>query len=217
MNIEQARTNMIKQQLRAWDVLDDHLLEVFRTTPREAFVPPAYKGVAFADMNIPLEHDQIMLIPGEEARLLQAVQIQPTDTVLEIGTGSGYMTALLARLAKLVYSIDIFPDFTAAAQVKLATHNINNVKLLTADASKGWEQQGPYDVIIITGSLPFLPESFRNSLKPNGRLVAILGNAPAMEATLITRNDRAQWSKQKLFETVVPVLINAEPSATFVF
>lgn len=217
MNIEQARTNMITQQLRTWEVLDDAVLQVVKTTPREDFVPAPYQALAFADMNIPLAHDQVMLTPKEEARLLQALNLQGTETALEIGTGSGYMTALLACLAKRVYSLDIFPDFTQQAQVKLATHNINNVTLLTADASRGWEQQGPYDAIILTGALPFLPESFRNSLKPGGRLIAILGVAPAMEATLIKRSERSTWSEEKIFETVIPALINAVQPSVFVF
>lgn len=217
MNIEEARINMITQQLRTWDVLDETVLNAVRTTPREEFVPAAYKNLAFADMNIPLAHGQTMLTPREEARLLQTLALQGTEVVLEVGTGSGYMTALLARLAKIVYSIDIFPDFTQQAQVKLATQNINNVTLLSADAARGWEQQGPYDAIIITGALPFLPESFRNSLKPGGRLVAILGQAPAMEATLIKRGERSGWTEEKLFETVVPTLINATQPSPFTF
>jgi len=217
MNIEQARTNMITQQLRTWEVLDEAVLNAVKTTPREAFVPSAYQKLAFADMNIPLAHNQVMLTPKEEARLLQALNLQTTDTVLEIGTGSGYMTALLARLAKQVYSIDIFPDFTQQAQIKLAAHNINNVSLLTADAARGWEQQSPYDAIIITGALPFLPQNFRNNLKPGGRLVAILGQAPAMEATVIKYNAHSGWSEEKLFETVVPLLLNAEQLPAFTF
>lgn len=217
MNIEQARTNMITQQLRTWEVLDENVLQTIDSTPREDFVPSDYKKLAFADMNIPLAHHQQMLTPKEEARLLQALNLQGTETVLEIGTGSGYMTALLAKMAKYVYSIDIFPDFTQQAQVKLASHNINNATLLTADAARGWEQQGPYDAIMITGALPFLPESFRNSLKPGGRLVAILGHPPAMEATLIKRSERSTWSTEKLFETVVPLLQNAIQPSAFAF
>ncbi len=217
MNIEQARVNMITQQLRTWDILDETVLHAVRTTPRENFVPAAYKNLAFADMYIPLAHGQMMITPKEEARLLQALNLKANETVLEVGTGSGYMTALLARLAKFVYSLDIFPEFTQHAQVKLATHNINNVTLLTADAARGWEQQGPYDAIIITGALPFLPESFRNSLKPGGRLIAILGQAPAMEATLIKRDIHSGWSEEKLFETVIPTLLNALQPSSFIF
>jgi protein-L-isoaspartate(D-aspartate) O-methyltransferase len=218
MNIELARTNMITQQLRTWDVLDEAVLQAVATIPREDFVPAAYRKLAFADMNIPLAHNQVMMTPREEARFLQTLDLQGTEAVLEIGTGSAYMTALLARMARLVYSIDIFPDFIQQAQVKLASHNINNVTLLTADASRGWEQQGPFDAIIITGALPFLPDSFRNSLKPGGRLIAILGQAPAMAATFIKRGEKTSaWSEEKLFETVTPVLINALQPPSFIF
>jgi protein-L-isoaspartate(D-aspartate) O-methyltransferase len=217
MNIEQARDNMIKQQLRTWNVLDAPTLNIIAKTPREYFVPENYKDLAFADMAIPLAHDQVMLTPKEEARLLQALNIQPTEVVLEVGTGSGYMTALLAGLAHFVYSVDIFADFSVTAKLKLAKCAINNIQLITADAAFGYNTKAPYDVIIITGSLPFLPESFRYSLKPGGRILAILGKAPAMEATLLTYHQQGAWSEQKLFETVVPPLLHAPERSLFTF
>lgn len=217
MNFEQARLNMLTQQIRSWDVLNERLLHVIKMTPREIFVPKSYEDLAFADMNIPLMHDQVMLRPAEEARLIQALDIQETDTILEIGTGSGYTTALLAQLGKHVYSVDIFADFTEQAKSKLTNFGINNISFVTADGSRGWEPEAPYDAIIITGSLPFLPDTFRNSLKPGGRLVAILGQAPAMEATLITYHGDNKWDQQKLFETVVPTLINAPTISAFRF
>lgn len=217
MDTEQARTNMMTQQLQAWGVLDSHVLDVIAQVPREQFVPPAYQALAFADMSIPLAHHQAMLTPGEEARILQALNIQSTDSILEIGTGSGYITALLARLGRHVDSVDIFSDFSKEAQLKLAAQNINNVTLMTGDAASGWEEQVSYDVIVITGSLPYLPNGFRDSLKIHGRLFAILGSAPAMEATLITRQYANDWQIEKLFETVVTPLINAKQLSEFTF
>jgi len=215
MNTEQARNNMLSQQLRTWDVLDQRVLDHIAQTPREEFVPSAYKNLAFADINIPIGHDEIMWTPKEEGRVLQALKIKPTDKILEIGTGSAYLTALLSQLGTHVDSIEIFPEFTQEAQNKLSRFNINNVKLLTADAVQGW--QNYYDVIVISGSLPFLPASFRKSLNPNGRLFAIIGQAPAMEATLITHLPPDIWREEKLFETVIPVLRNAQQPELFIF
>ncbi len=217
MNIEQARTNMITQQLHTWGVLDPTVLELFAKVPRELFVPIEYKNLAFADTSIPIGHDQMMLTPTEEARIMQAVAVQPEEHVLEIGTGSGYMTALLAKLAKHVDSVDIFAEFTAAAQAKFTSLKIRNVTLDTADAASGWSMQPEYDVIVITGSLPFLPEYFRKILKRGGRLFAILGAAPAMEAMLFKQDERGFWQEQKIFETVVQPLINAQQNTGFVF
>ena len=217
MNTEQALTNMVKQQIRACDVLDQALLDLMATIPREDFVPHDYRHLAFAEMAIPLGYDQEMLTPLDEARILQALHILPHETTLEIGTGSGYMTALLAKMSRHVESIDIFPDFTAAAQLKLAQHQINNVTLITADAAQGWDEAKSYDVIVITGSLPLLPNEFRLNLNPNGRLFVILGTAPVMEATLLTYTLRGSWQQEKLFETIVPPLLNAKEPSLFAF
>jgi protein-L-isoaspartate(D-aspartate) O-methyltransferase len=215
MNIEQARANMLTQQLRTWEVLDPEILDLVARTPREQFVPVIYQDLAFADMNIPLAHGQVMLTPKEEGRILQVLKIKPTDRILEIGTGCGYMTALLAKLGQHVDSVDIFADFSDEARLKLSIFNITNVALFSADAARGW--QGKYDVIVITGSLPLLPTNFKQCLNPDGRLFVILGEAPAMEATLLTRNQQNQWFTETLFETVVPPLLNAAAPAQFVF
>ncbi|MEW6353189.1 MAG: protein-L-isoaspartate O-methyltransferase [Pseudomonadota bacterium] len=216
MNIEQARFNMIEQQIRTWEVLDQSVLDLLARVPREEFVPPAYRKLAFADINIPLGHGQVMMQPKVEGRLLQALQIQPRDTILEVGTGSGYVTALLANLGAQVCSVDIFPDFTDTARRKLAAHGIGNVTLETGDAAQGWAAHGPYDVIAVTGSLPLATtQGFEQSLKVGGRLFVIVGRAPAMEALLITRVDDAQWVRESLFETDIPALLNAPQPPAF--
>lgn len=217
MNVELARKNMLTQQLKAWGVLDEQILNLAAQIPRECFLPPAYRNIAFADMNIPLTHGQITLTPKEEARLIQTLAIRPSDHILEVGTGCGYTTALLACLGHYVYSVDIFPDFSRAAQLKLAALNICNVTLLTADAANSCELHAPFDVVVITGSLPYVPEFYLNCLKSGGRLFVILGQAPAMEATLITRIDKNNWHTEKLFETVIPPLINAPTLSKFNF
>jgi len=217
MNLEQARTNMLKQQIRAWGVLDDDILKLVQTTPREEFVPKAYRKLAFADLNIPLGQGEVMLTPKEEAYLLQALTITRSDTVLEIGTGSGYLTALLAKLAKRVYSIEINADFSQQAKAKLESLQLQNVELMVGNASQGWEAQQPYDVIVVTGSLPFLPPSIQKQLKPEGRMFAIVGQAPVMEALLIKRMDEQSFNTTKLFETVVPALQQALQPEAFIF
>ena len=217
MNMAQARHNMIEQQIRPWDVLDQRVLELIDALPRENFVPAAYIKLAYADINIPLDHGQVMMAPKVEARMVQALAIKDTDTILEVGTGSGYVTALLARSGKRVYSVDIYPDVTAAAGRKLAELGIDNVILETGDAVNGWDRHGPYDVIAITGSLPTLPEGFLQSLKIGGRLFVVTGQEPVMEARLITRTSEQGWIEQALFETVLPPLVNAPQPQRFVF
>jgi len=217
MDIEQARTNMIKQQCRAWGVLDDAILALFERVPREDFVPKRYQHLAFADMAIPLGHGQSLLAPKEEARILDALKINPNDRVLEIGTGSGFLTMLLACQAKHVDSVDIFEDFTELASQKLQSHNIHNIDVQTADASLGYKKNTHYDVIVITGSMPILPKHFLVQLNLHGRLFAFLGKAPAMQATLITKLDETNTKTQILFETVVAPLINAHAGSEFVF
>jgi len=208
INFEQARFNMIEQQIRPWEVLDQRVLDLLSVVPREDFVPPQYRNLALVDMNLPLGHDQIMMSPKLEARVLQSLDIKPFETVLEIGTGSGYLTALLAKLAKQVYSIEIIPEFIKSAQVKLADHGITNVSLEEGDAAQGWPLDAPYDVIVITGSLPLLPEAFKQALNIGGRLFAIIGDSPSMEAVLITRVGEHQWTEEGLFETDLPALQN---------
>jgi len=215
MNIEQARFNMIEQQIRTWEVLDQGVLDLLTQVPREEFVPLAFRNLAFADMNVPLAHGQVMMQPKLEARLVQSLDIQPQDTVLEIGTGSGYLTALLAKRARHVYSVDLYADFSAEARAKLGKHGIGNVTLETGDAAQGWAQHGPYDAIAVTGSLPLFSEVFQRQLKTGGRLFMIVGSSPAMEALLITRLGKEQWLRESLFETDIPALVNAPQPPAF--
>lgn len=217
MNFRQACQNMISQQLRTEGILDPYLLDLIATIPREHFVPEYYKDLAFADFAIPLGHQQYMLEPLTEARMIKALKLQPNEVILEVGTGSGYNTALFANLCKFVYSVDIIAEFTLEAQRKLLEANIENFQLITEDAALGWEDQAPYDAIAVTGSLPILPSSYRQLLKPGGRMFAILGTAPAMEATLISRDAEGNWHQEKLFETCVTPLINAPTAPSFKF
>lgn len=217
MNIEQARHNMITQQVRAWGVLSDEILHLLQEVPRELFVPEEFQQVAFADIALPLGHGQTMWAPKEEARILQALAIQPTDTVLEIGTGSGYLTALLAKQAKHVYSIDIFPEFITQAQFKLARLGMQNVTLHCSNAAHGWVEAAPYDVIVITGSMNLLPIELQQQLAIKGRLCAILGSAPAMMAQLWVRQTENDWHRETLFETVVPPLYHSLQPMAFNF
>jgi len=216
-DMAQARHNMIEQQIRPWDVLDQRVLELIADLPRDAFVPKAYASLAYADINIPLDHGQVMMAPKVEARMLQALNIQATDVILEIGAGSGYATALLARSGKQVHSVDIYPDFVEDARRKLADHGITNVTLETGDAANGWGHHGPYNVIAVTGSLPVLPNTLRQDLKIGGRLFVITGEAPVMEARLITRISEQEWVEKALFETILPPLVNAPRIQRFVF
>lgn len=218
MNIEEARLNMLNQQLRPWGVTDQSVLDLIAHTPREHFVPQIYHNLAFADMNIPLPQQQVMLTPKEEGLIMQVLAIQSTERILEIGTGSGYMTALLAKQGKHVDSLEIFPDLTQTAQLKLAALGLTNIHCVVADATQTtptW--QGNYDVIVITGSLPHLPAIYRQCLNPAGRLFVILGAAPAMEATLITHHPQQGWLEKKLFETVIPPLLSTTRTTEFVF
>lgn len=215
--IEQARFNMIEQQIRTWDVLDQRVLDVMKSVPREQFVPEHYRSLAFADTNIPLGHDQVMMAPKLEGRLLQALAITPDDSVLEIGTGSGYLTACLARLGKQVTSIDITADFTTAAAAKLEAQGISNITLETLDAAEGIESEKRYDVIAVTGSLPLLQQQFQKNLAVGGRLFIITGSLPIMEANLISRVDENHWSSECLLETCIPPLLHAARPQAFVF
>ncbi len=214
MNFEQARFNMVEQQIRTWDVLDDRTLGILSSTPREDFVPEQYRALAFTDMSVPLPHDQVMMPPKLEGKLLQSLTIQPTDQILEIGTGSAYVTTCLARLGSSVHSVDLYDDFTDQAEARLKQHQIANVTLATGDAATGWESDTDFDVIAVTGSLPVLHQGFHTLLKPGGRLFVIVGKPPIMQAVLITRVGDQEWNRESLFETSVPALVNApEPEA----
>jgi protein-L-isoaspartate(D-aspartate) O-methyltransferase len=216
IDIEQARFNMIEQQVRPWDVLDQRVLDVMSATPREDFVPERYRSLAFADINIPLGHDQVMMAPKTEGRLLQVLDVQAGDSILEIGTGSGYLTACLSRLGNHVTSVEIFPEFREAAAAKLAAHGCRNVTLRDADAANGIDSDTRYDVIAVTGSLPLLHRQFHDNLVIGGRLFVIAGVPPVMEALLITRIDERNWSRESLFETSLPPLLHAEQPQQFV-
>jgi protein-L-isoaspartate(D-aspartate) O-methyltransferase len=214
---ETARFNMIEQQIRTWEVLDGAVLDLLKQVPREAFVPEQYAGLAFADLEIPIGHGQFMLSPKMEARIVQALEIRKTDKVLEIGTGSGYLTALLATLAKQVYSVELFDELSQKAQTLLTRQGIHNVKLEAGDASQGWPANAPYDVIVFTGSLPVSPEQVLPSLAVGGRLFVVIGEPPVMAATMIERVSADSFKRDVLFETCLPALINAPQPERFTF
>lgn len=216
-DLEQSRFNMIEQQIRPWDVLDPVVLDLLKQVPREDFVPPQYLGLAFADLEIPIGHGQAMLQPKLEARILQSLNLKKTDRVLEIGTGSGYLTALLAKLAAEVVSVDCVAEFTHAALQKLQRQGIANVLLYTGDATRGWAPHSPYDVIVLTGSAPLLPSGLQDQLAPGGRLFAVIGEAPVMQATLIRRIAEDAFRSDVLFETCVPALTGAPQPERFSF
>lgn len=215
MNFEAARTQMLGQQIRAWDVLDGRVLGVFSDTPRELFVPEEYRDLAFADTEIPLGHGQAMMAPKIEGRLLQALGVAPIDTVLEVGTGSGYLAACLARLAEHVISVDVFDDFTDAAGAKLADAGIHNVELATQDALS-MQETARFDAIAVTASTPELDGHFIRMLKPRGRLFIVVGRPPVMEAQLITLHPDGQWTQDELFETLLTPLEKLRHAEPFV-
>ncbi len=217
MNIEQARFNMIEQQIRPWEVLDQQVLDLLFVVKREDFAPAAYRNLAFADMEIPIGDGQIMLAPRVEARLLQELGVRKTDKVLEIGTGSGYMAALLAARAEHVITVESRPALAAMARQNFERAGIANVTLEVGDGANGWSQRAPYDVIVISGSLPVLPASLLKQLRVGGRLAAIVGTAPVMEAQLVTCSVEGVYNTVNLFETVVPALDGGETVPTFSF
>jgi protein-L-isoaspartate(D-aspartate) O-methyltransferase len=215
-NFEQARFNMIEQQIRPWEVLDQRVLDTLTRTPREDFTPERYRNLAFSDVAIPIGHGEVMLKPNIEGRLLQALTLQPTDQALEVGTGSGYLTACLARLTRHVASVDIIPDFVEAANAKLKANGIANVALHVGDASRGWGERR-YHAIVVTGSVARVDDVWRLSLALGGRLFIVTGQSPIMEALLITRVGEREWTQESLFETELPPLRGAAPARTFEF
>ena len=217
MDIEQTRSNMVAQQIRPWYVVDDNVLDLLFKLKREEFVPAESRVMAFVDMEIPLGHGQVMLTPKMEARIVQELHILKTDKILEVGSGSGYMTALLAERGAHVYSVEIIPELKAMAETNLRAHGITNVTIEQGDAARGWSQHAPYDVIVLTASTPALPEAFQNSLNPGGRLFAIVGEDPVMEAMIITCVAPGEFTSTTLFETSTPPLINALQPARFTF
>ena len=221
MNLEQARTNMVEQQIRTWDVLDQDILDLLYVVPREEFVPQKHRELAFSDMEIPIEEGvkagARMWQPKMEARVLQELDVRKTDRVLEVGTGSGYLTALLSHRAAQVVSVEIKPALAAFGRANLERHGTDNVTLEIGDAARGWAAHAPYDVIVLTGSTPLLPPSLLEQLAPGGRLFAVVGEAPAMSARLVLSFEAGALRSSTLFETVIAPLANAEHPSRFRF
>ncbi len=216
MDIEQARFNMVEQQIRTWDVLDQDVLDLLFTVRREEFVPAAYRTLAFADLEIPLPGGQRMWAPKMEARVVQELKVRPRESVLEIGTGSGYLTALLASQGAQVVSVEIDPQLSAEAKPKLARAGRSRVELAVGDGARGWGT-ATYDAIVLTGSTPILPDTFVKQLKPGGRVFAVVGEAPAMTARLVHWVAPGSVTSQDLFETVIDPLKNAATPSRFEF
>jgi protein-L-isoaspartate(D-aspartate) O-methyltransferase len=217
MNIEQARFNMIEQQIRPWDVLDPEVLELLHVVKRENFVPVAHKALAFVDAEIPLPGGAAMLNPKVEARLLQDVNLKKHESVLEIGTGSGYMAALLAHKGRHVTTVEVSPELKALAEKNLADNGVTNVTVELGNGAQGWTNGAPFDVIVVSASLPVLPEALLQQLKVGGRLAVIIGQSPAMKAQLITRTGEAGYDTRTLFETDVKALSSAVEPSKFQF
>ena len=220
MNLEQARTNMVEQQIRPWEVLDQDVLDLLYTVPREEFVPPSCRNLAFSDMEIPIGEGETMWAPKIEARVLQALAVKRSDRVLEVGTGSGYLTALLAHRAAQVYSVEIRPALAAFGKANVARHGVDNVTLEVGDGARGYAKWGPYDVVVLTGSVPVLPRALLESLAPGGRAFAVVGEAPVMTAKIVTcttPGSLATYRTVDLFETQLAPLVNCERPSRFTF
>ena len=217
MNFDQARFNMVEQQIRPWDVLDNKVLELLESIHREDFVPVRYRKLAFADISVPLACDQAMMRPKIEARMLQALDLREDETVLEIGTGSGFIAACLSRLAKRVVSVECFEDLHQEAALKLQDQGINNVELFVGDVMSGWQHEQAHDVVVVTGSVPQVPEQFKGWVNPGGRMFVVTGDSPAMDACLLTRLDVSEWAEESLLETDLQRLVNAERPPVFEF
>ena len=216
-SMDKARFNMAEQQIRPWDVTDEQVLETLQEVPRAKYVPREYRGVAFADLEIPLPNGQSMMPPRLEARMLQALAIKPSDHILEIGTGSGFITACLAKLGNSVNSYEIDTTLASQAQEKLTTMGINNVHLHTADAMAVDFGEQKYDVIAVTGSMPRYDERLQALLAPGGRMFVVVGQSPVMNALLVTRDDDGSCHQQSLFETELPSLQNTQSHTGFIF
>ena len=217
-SIANAREQMIEQQVRAWDVLDERVLEIFRKVPREHFVAPEHRYLAFADLEVPLPNGQHMLRPSVAGRLLQALELTGTERVLEIGAGSGFLTACLASVSAHVESIDVFPDLATLAKSNLASLSIGNTEVVVADAmQRTGEARTRYGAIAVTASLPIYDDRFQQQLEIGGRLFVVVGEAPVMTARLIRRIAEDTWTSDSIFETVVDPLINARRPQEFTF
>jgi len=217
MNLEQARYNMVEQQIRTWEVLDQEVLDLLMTVKREQFVPPACLKLAFADTAIPLGHGAAMLPPAIEAKILQALQLHKSGKVLEVGTGSGYMAALLGARSGHVHTIEIEPALAAQARANLARQGAGNVTVIEGDGALGWPAQAPYDAIVLSGSVAGIPDALLAQLKVGGRLLAVVGEAPLMQVRLVTCVGEGRFQSVNLFETSIPRLRNVPERGRFVF
>lgn len=215
LNFDKARSNMVEQQVRPWEVLDGRVLDVIGTLKREDFVPVRYRKLAYADLAVPIADGQSMLKPVVEGRILQALEVSPDDEVLEIGTGSGYLAACLAKLGRLVTTVEIREDLADTARERLQQAGIANVQVECADAISDFQPSVRYDVIAVTGAVTRVPEHFRDWLAPGGRLFVVHGVDPVMEAIVITRMGEEQFAQQSLFETVIDYLDGAAPIPRF--
>ncbi|APR03699.1 protein-L-isoaspartate O-methyltransferase family protein [Thauera chlorobenzoica] len=217
MNFEKARFNMVEQQIRPWEVLDQNVLDLLMTVRREEFVPAGHRELAFAEVEIPIGCGQVMLKPVIEGKILQALRVEKTDSVLEIGAGSGYFAALLAARAEWVRAVEIECALVKLASENLARNGVDNVVVVHGDGVDGWAERAPYDVIVVSGGLPFVPQALLEQLKVGGRLFAFVGEAPVMKARLITCEAEGRFRTEDLFETVVPMLKNAPRQDPFRF
>lgn len=216
MNTDTARQQMVEQQVRAWDVLDASVLETLSEVPRELFVPAEFQSMAFADVEIPIGNGQSMMTPTVEGRVLQSLALGKADDVLEIGTGSGFLAACMARLAHTVTSIDIDDDFLQRAAVNLKNAGVTNVDLMQMDATQQLPN-GEFDAIVITGSIPAFDSRYVAALKPGGRVFVVTGDSPTMEAHLMRLDDAGNWSDTCLFETELLPLVNSDHRSGFSF
>jgi len=217
VNLQQAHSNMIEQQVRPSDVLNPQVLAALNSVKREAFVDGALAGLAYADTQLPIGFGQVMLSPVQEGRLLQALNIQSDETVLELGTGSGYFTALLATLAEHVFSVEIIPELSAAAQQALTNAAISNVTLSLGDTSQAVDVTERFDVIVATAAFVTIPDDYLQALQIGGRMLAVVGEEPVMSVQIIHRVSEREWQTKSVSETVIPAMINAEPKAEFKF
>lgn len=217
MNPDQARINMISQQLRTWNVFDERTLDLCTQVHRELFVTEEYKNLAFADTEIPVGHGQLMMPPKEEGHVLQACNVRPNEKVLQIGAIGGYLAALFAKQASHVFLVETYQELLTAAQKNIAQLGLTNISYIQGDINSGWQGDGPFDVIVLTGSVPTIPGEIKNALNVNGRLYSVVGEAPAMQATVFHHEKGGVWQETNLFETVRPRLPHVKESTRFIF
>lgn len=217
MNFEKARFNMVEQQIRPWEVLDFDVLDLLMSVRREEFVPEAYKSLALSEAEIPLGHGASMLIPVIEGKILQAIQVKRSDKVLEVGAGSGYFAALLAARADWVRTVEIEPALVTMAHENLKRYGVENVIVEEGDAICGWPSNAPYDLIVVSGGVPFIPETLLQQIKVGGRLFAFVGEPQLMTATLVTQVSEGNFRTESLFENAVPMMRNAPQKSQFKF